>query len=1281
MTEEIEKYIEILKYDFITEYFQEIDEDDYFKLNEILTFGIIPKILIEYNKKIPFFVKKAFNLPLNNNPKIWQLLVCINSLENYQEWTPSNAIQRFLNIVIRVNFYPTKYKETVQHFIKNKVSEENEGDIWKEEILNLIKNIDFLKENLSDEILGWIIEEFSFISKKIVQDILIKYEKNYHFLPYFASKCPKLVAEKLLIWVKGETCNFHYLNLFGFNVLKHLKSIGKIRELTQFGSIIFNMLFSKCLNILQDCNSLLNFALFENFPRSSNYWKRFNCILMDHKEFNHKQYEFLYNLLVRKSIRFKLKIRLFEIVKEKCFAPDASILDKLMFLGKFAGKVKKLTRALLCFISKQKDLIRKSLRTVSNEKKIGIYGLLSSMHIWTESFEEDFIRLLDYNPTAVNACVRNYIINKKTRLKIIDSKENAIKFLRLEDPLSQTKQGSGRILGEIKTIVTPVTLYSWDNQLFGRKISSDLLGVILTENATKNEMKKLDEWFSDAKTFPKYRYAKEVIKNISESDTRNNDVIRDEYLLNDLQTLIDRQNKNKKVEYGFLNLYRKIEATFPWEKVLLQITNFTTLLIGIFGELLRLSQHYFTAVERDKIQCLFGEITERLEANIDPKNDPQKLINLAMLNARIQKYSKAIIHLGEYIKRIDTSYFIMCSNSEIHSPLMSKVYFCLEMWECFLNFLIGSSIDETTRVSIKNIFTETNCRIEQLLSQCEGFNARTAELFLIRKKLVTLKYDLWAAKDPLDSERGLKIYLKVINNLKDFITELNEKNIQRVQNQEFLFPHLEIQRLQGWHLSLLYNIKNRYPEEYKRTKVTLQNEKNPFIYAILNELDIGIFSIGCPLSHFHILPNICLNYKKITCNRGRINLKSNFNLEDPDWKLECQVFPPWVILNSSKGSWGNSKDYLQKIDVSFPRGVKKAKFSLNLRLKYPYLGCITPYKKVMTLKSSLLPNKHKSKSIIRWLHISDLHIKTEGDIDVRLLDFLGDLRKQIDYIIFTGDLAFSGKNEEFKLVRNYVLELTRKIKPKYVLVIPGNHDMNWSFGKRSINLDNQVLVREIRKFNEGQNLTQLPSLSHVLGQQKNYKTFWNSLIKAGCLKDKILQGPFNDWFFNDGTIACMGLNSVLGSSSDENRKLPQFIACQSSNNQKILEDLKKSGIKLLFILSHHPFTILPLDVDQPSYIRKKDRRLLEEWLNESHLPTILFTGHTHEPNIFKINFASGKMVYYSQSGEIPKISRKILTIQLGEFEINKKILKMYQLRVIREKELEFRVNTKLFKII
>lgn len=83
--------------------------------------------------------------------------------------------------------------------------------------------------------------------------------------------------------------------------------------------------------------------------------------------------------------------------------------------------------------------------------------------------------------------------------------------------------------------------------------------------------------------------------------------------------------------------------------------------------------------------------------------------------------------------------------------------------------------------------------------------------------------------------------------------------------------------------------------------------------------------------------------------------------------------------------------------------------------------------------------------MIRWLHISDLHIKDRADwnnFERELLEKCKEFGK-INIIIVTGDFHNFCEKENFILAKEFLVRLTEQLEldiNKDLFIVPGNHD-------------------------------------------------------------------------------------------------------------------------------------------------------------------------------------------------------------------------------------------------
>lgn len=89
---------------------------------------------------------------------------------------------------------------------------------------------------------------------------------------------------------------------------------------------------------------------------------------------------------------------------------------------------------------------------------------------------------------------------------------------------------------------------------------------------------------------------------------------------------------------------------------------------------------------------------------------------------------------------------------------------------------------------------------------------------------------------------------------------------------------------------------------------------------------------------------------------------------------------------------------------------------------------------------------------VTWLHLSDLHFRVTEDkfeselIYDRLLEDLKHIEEHIDLVFVTGDIAYSGRTEEYERASkffNNILEILN-LGREAIFFVPGNYDIQRS---------------------------------------------------------------------------------------------------------------------------------------------------------------------------------------------------------------------------------------------
>ena len=92
---------------------------------------------------------------------------------------------------------------------------------------------------------------------------------------------------------------------------------------------------------------------------------------------------------------------------------------------------------------------------------------------------------------------------------------------------------------------------------------------------------------------------------------------------------------------------------------------------------------------------------------------------------------------------------------------------------------------------------------------------------------------------------------------------------------------------------------------------------------------------------------------------------------------------------------------------------------------------------------------------VTWLHLSDWHQKGKDfDRKVVLRALIKDIKERkeissdlekIDFVIFSGDVAFRGKPEEYQAAKEQFFQPLLEacgLGPKQLFIVPGNHDLD-----------------------------------------------------------------------------------------------------------------------------------------------------------------------------------------------------------------------------------------------
>lgn len=240
--------------------------------------------------------------------------------------------------------------------------------------------------------------------------------------------------------------------------------------------------------------------------------------------------------------------------------------------------------------------------------------------------------------------------------------------------------------------------------------------------------------------------------------------------------------------------------------------------------------------------------------------------------------------------------------------------------------------------------------------------------------------------------------------------------------------------------------------------------------------------------------------------------------------------------------------------------------------------------------------------MIKILHISDFHYLSKNDQDfVEIARNLQDaiIDEEIDLVVFSGDLVYSGESEEsfinaFKILIKPILE-HKGLDSNRLMLCPGNHDMIRNIEMKSITKNLSSInnaVEFIDFFKDTQevkfSLVGFDNFNNILWETDN-----SNIIDISNLfiKTKIVN-------IKNEKIALIDINSAWrcrDSEKDRGNLLFPFEYLK----QAIL-DAEQKGVKFILCNMHHSLS------DFKEYIKDQ----LEEIIYEKcHF---LFTGHYHK---------------------------------------------------------------------
>ncbi|MCC7189897.1 MAG: metallophosphoesterase [Anaerolineales bacterium] len=270
-------------------------------------------------------------------------------------------------------------------------------------------------------------------------------------------------------------------------------------------------------------------------------------------------------------------------------------------------------------------------------------------------------------------------------------------------------------------------------------------------------------------------------------------------------------------------------------------------------------------------------------------------------------------------------------------------------------------------------------------------------------------------------------------------------------------------------------------------------------------------------------------------------------------------------------------------------------------------------------------------AFINWLHLSDWHQRGKDfDREVVRDALLHDIGERgsidsnlesVDFVIFSGDLAYSGAKEEYDAaISTFLNPLLDALgwnseDLNKFFIVPGNHDVN----REVLKLISSDIARQIHSSSSvSEILTTEWKKDLIFSPLNNYSEFVRGFIGKFQNLERGSETSFGSRLeLNKASVSIMGLNSSW--MSGHNRKLDDqvndygFLAVGEPQIHEISkENFNSADIRICVL--HHPF----------SWLIDSDRNIIENRLYE--LCHFILCGHHHIPNIIVQRGLSGDSI-------------------------------------------------------
>ena len=256
---------------------------------------------------------------------------------------------------------------------------------------------------------------------------------------------------------------------------------------------------------------------------------------------------------------------------------------------------------------------------------------------------------------------------------------------------------------------------------------------------------------------------------------------------------------------------------------------------------------------------------------------------------------------------------------------------------------------------------------------------------------------------------------------------------------------------------------------------------------------------------------------------------------------------------------------------------------------------------------------------LNWLHLSDWHQRgSEFDRQVVQKALLKDIRERekinpdlqkIDFVIFSGDVAFNGKADEYQAAKEQFFQPLLDacgLSPKQLFIVPGNHDLD----RDEFKLLPRELTKPLASEAEVQNwLTDDRRRSRLLEPFQAFTAF----VREYTGQEQSDYANIRRMQIGDKEIALLGLNSAWMCGRNKAKIGDKgFVIVGEPQIHSILDDISDADLKIAVL--HHPF----------DWLTEFDCNRIEVRLRQGC--DFILRGHQHKTRVEIMSGTSGDCV-------------------------------------------------------